>query len=168
MKITVSELKQPWSVLLQSKNSAIFRAETAIIRTENLWSLLKITQHRLTFMKISSHYWKCLRPTLNIYENLWSSLWRPKHSCTTREISARLWKCLSITQNYCLNSDMVWKTSVNALHCQTVFDLCFINFLRTTFRENPRRKRKYLLFGAFWIEKLTVVVTFFRSLSFFP
>ena len=43
MKITVSELKQPWSVLLQSKNSAIYRAETAVIRIENLWSLLKIT-----------------------------------------------------------------------------------------------------------------------------
>ena len=41
MKIAVSELKLKIAVserseLLQSKNSAIFRAETAIIRTENL------------------------------------------------------------------------------------------------------------------------------------
>ena len=70
MKITVSELKQSWSVLLQSKNSAIFRAETAIIRTENLWSLLKITEHRLIPMKISEHYWKCLRTA----EYLWKSM----------------------------------------------------------------------------------------------
>ena len=76
MKITVSELKQPWaktakkSVLSQSKNSAIFRAETAIIRTENLWSLLKITEHRLTLIKISAHYWKCLRTA----EYLWKSM----------------------------------------------------------------------------------------------
>ena len=56
MKITVSELKQPGSVLLHSKNSAIFRAETAIIRTENLWSSLKITEHRLTLLKIAEHY----------------------------------------------------------------------------------------------------------------
>ena len=95
MKITVSELKQPWSELLQSKNSAIFRAETAIIRTENLWSLLKITEHRLTPMKISEHYWKCLRTALNIYENLWSS----------RKKSEYHGKLLKTS----FNSETVWK-----------------------------------------------------------
>ena len=74
MKITLSEPKQPLSVLLQNKNSAIFRAETAIIRTENLWSLLKITEHHLTLMKISEPYWKCLRTAECLWiEYLWSS-----------------------------------------------------------------------------------------------
>ena len=108
MKITVSELKQPWSVLLQSKNSEIFTAGTAIIRSENLWSLLKITEHCLTLMKIYEHYWKCLRTSLNIYENLWSSLKSSKHNWTTRKISARLWKSLNIAENYYLNSETVW------------------------------------------------------------
>ena len=55
MKITVSELKQLWSVLLKSRNSAIFRAETAIIRTENLWTLLKMPENRWKTMKISEN-----------------------------------------------------------------------------------------------------------------
>ena len=56
IKNIVSELKEQWSVLLQSKKSAIFRAETTIIRTENLRSLLKITEHRLKLIKISENY----------------------------------------------------------------------------------------------------------------
>ena len=129
MKITVSELKQPWSVLLQSKNSAIFRTETAIIRTENLWSLLKTTEHRSTFMNLwtllkgsenrwismknSGHLWKCLSKaeqllkTLNITENVCELLW------TSMKISARLWKCLKkllkISENYYFNSETVRK-----------------------------------------------------------
>ena len=70
MKITVSEPKQPRSVLLQSKNSAIFRAETVFIGTESLWSLLKLTEHRLTLMKNTEHYWKRLRTP----EDLWKSM----------------------------------------------------------------------------------------------
>ena len=104
MKITVSELKQPWSVLLQSKNSEIFRAGTAIIRTENLWSLLKITEHCLTLMKISENYWKCLRTALNIYET-----------------SGHLWKGLNIARQlgkFLLVSENVWispKTTISTL-----------------------------------------------------
>ena len=51
------------TMLLQSKSSEIVRAATANIRTENLWSLLKITEHLLTLIKISEHYWRCLRTT---------------------------------------------------------------------------------------------------------
>ena len=43
-------------MLLQKKKSAIFRAETAIIRAEKLWSSLKIAEHRLTLIKMSEHY----------------------------------------------------------------------------------------------------------------
>ena len=116
MKITVSELKQVWSVLLQSKNSEIFRAGTAIIRTENFWSLLKTTEHCLALMKISEHFWKCLRTALNVHENLWSSLKRPKHSWTTYKFSARLWKCLKITENYYIwnlkrSENLCWRSS---------------------------------------------------------
>ena len=56
LAIAVSKQKQAWSVLLPSKNSAIGKAEAAIIKTENLWLLLKITTHRLRLMKISWHY----------------------------------------------------------------------------------------------------------------
>ena len=66
MKMTVSELKQLWWVLLQIKKSAIFGAETAIIRTENIWSLLKLIEHRLTLIKISEN----VSEPLNIYESL--------------------------------------------------------------------------------------------------
>ena len=96
-------------MLLQSKNSVIFRAETAIIRTENLWSSLRMTEHRLTLMKISEHYWKCMITALNICENLYSSLKRPNHSWTTRKISARVWKSLNITENYYFDSQTVLK-----------------------------------------------------------
>ena len=95
LKITFSELKQPWSVLLQSKNSAIFRAETASIRTKNLWSLLIITEHRLTFMKISEHYWKCLRTA----EYLWKSM----------VISENVWISRKNIKNFCFNSETFWK-----------------------------------------------------------
>ena len=53
MEIAVSELKQPWSVLLLSNISVFLRAETAVIITKNLWLLLKITGHRLRLMKIT-------------------------------------------------------------------------------------------------------------------
>ena len=46
---------------------------------------------------------------LKIYENLWSSLKMPEQSWTLIKISARLWKCLNITENYYLNSELVWK-----------------------------------------------------------
>ena len=83
MKITVSKLKQAWSVLLQSKNSAILRDETAIIRTENLLSLLKITEHRLTL-----NYYKNVLILVKMSENRWTSM----------KISGHLWKCLNITK----------------------------------------------------------------------
>ena len=130
MNTTVSELKQPWSVLLQSKNSATFRAETTIIRTENLWSLLKITEHRLIPMKISEHYWKCLRTA----EYLWKS----------PVISENVWISRKNFENYCFNSETVWKPwrYVGALHSWLVFDLCYVDFVRTTFKKNPKGKRK--------------------------
>ena len=33
------------------------------------------------------------------------------------------------------------KTSVGALPCRMVFDLCFVNFLWTTFKKTPKRKK---------------------------
>ena len=171
MKITVSELKQPWSVLLQSKNSEIFRAGTAIIRAENLWSLLKITEHCLTLMKISEHYWKCLRTAedlwkslvisenswtlLNTYENLltllkmsencsehlWKSLKRPKHSWTTRKLSARLWKCLNIIENYYLNSGTVWKPLLALFIAEWSSTYVLSTFYELHLRKTPKKKK---------------------------
>ena len=137
IKITVSELKQPWSVLLQSKNSEIFRAGTAIMRAQNHWSLLKITEHCLTHeniwtllkmsenrrrsMKISGHLWKCLNiaehlwKSLNITENVWELLW------TSMKISGHLWKGLNIAGQLgksLLVSENVWnslKTTISTL-----------------------------------------------------
>ena len=40
-------------IVVHSKKSTVLKAETAIIRMENLFSLLKITEHRLTLMKTS-------------------------------------------------------------------------------------------------------------------
>ena len=109
--MTVSELKQPWSVLLQRKNSAILRAETAIIKSENLWSLLKTTDNRLTFMKTSERLWESLKTPLNIYENFWSSM-------KIMKISSSLTKRLNITKNLWELLVHIWnglKTYVAAL-----------------------------------------------------
>ena len=126
-KITVSELKQPWSVCLQSKNSAIFRAQTIIIRTENLWSLLKITDIAYT------------------YENLWTLPKISENRWISMKISGHLWKCLNITENIWKLLFQLWnvlKTSVGALHCQLVFGLCSVDFVWTTFKKTPQKKRK--------------------------
>ena len=112
MKIIVSELKQPWSVLLQSKNSANFRAETAFVRTlefliitenywtslntnENLWTLLKMSENRWISMKIYGHLWKCL----NIVGQLGKSLL----------VSENVWVSLETSEYYYFNSKTVWK-----------------------------------------------------------
>ena len=45
--------KEPRSMMLQGRNSAILKAETANIRAENLFSLLKFTEKCSTLMEIS-------------------------------------------------------------------------------------------------------------------
>ena len=54
-------------MLLQNKNSAILRAETAIIRIENLWSLQVFAEIRLRLMKN-------LLTLLIMSENHWASM----------------------------------------------------------------------------------------------
>ena len=145
MKVTVSELKQPWSVLLQSKNSAIFRAEAAVIRTENLWSSLRMTEHRLTLMKISWHYWKCLKTALNNYKNLWSSLKRPKHNWTTMKISARLWRSLNITGNYYFDSETVLKLVLALFIAEGSLTYVLSAFYQLHLRKTPKEKGNKLM-----------------------
>ena len=161
-KITVSELKQPWSVCLQSMNSAIFWAETIIIRTENLWSLLKITKRRLTLMKISEYYWKCQRTveflwkSLVISENAWTSmktyetlltLLKVSESCSEHllkslVISENVWILRKTFENYCFNSETVWKLLM-ALFIVNWSSTYVLSTLYELHSKNPKRNRKY-------------------------
>ena len=128
----------------------------------HLWKCLNIAEHLWKYMK---HYWKSLRTALNIYEKLWSSLKRPKHTehlwisvniteivwellWTSVKISGHLGKSLNITENFWKLLFQLWnalKTSVGALHSWLLFDLCYVNFVWTTFKKNTKEKQNKLI-----------------------
>ena len=108
--------------------------------SENRWISMKIYGHLWKCLNIAEHLWK----SLNITENVWELLW------TSMKISCHLGKSLNITENFWKLLFHLWnglKTSVGALHSWLVFDLCYVNFVWTTFKKNTKEKQNKLIIG---------------------
>ena len=145
MKITVSELKQPWSVLLWRKNSALFRAWTAIIRSENLiitedywrslntyenlWTLLKMSENRWISMKIPGHLWKCLKVA--------------EHLGKTLIVSENVWRLLKTSENYFFNSGTVWTPLLALFIADWSSTYVLSTFYELHLRKTPKKRKIY-------------------------
>ena len=99
-------------------------------------------------MKISGRLWKGLNIaehswiSVNITEIVWELLW------TSMKITGHLGKSLNTTENFWKLLFQLWnglKTSVGALHSWLVFDLCYVNFVWTTFKKNTKEKQNKLI-----------------------
>ena len=104
----------------------------------NRWITMKIYGHLWKCLNIAEHSWK----SHNITENVWKLLW------TSMTISGHLWKCLNNTEHFWKLLFQIWngqKTSIGTLHSWLVSDLCYVNFVWTTFKKNPKGKRKLII-----------------------
>ena len=106
--------------------------------SENRWISMKISGHLWKGLNIAEHLWI----SVNITESVWELLW------TSMKISGHLGKSLNITENFWKLLFQLWtglKTSVGALHSWMVFDLCYVNFVWTTFKKNTKEKQNKLI-----------------------
>ena len=92
-------------------------------------------------MKISEHYWKCLRTAEYLWKSghLWKCLNIAGQLGKSLIVCENVWISLKISENYHFNSETVWKPLLARLIAEW-FDLCFVDFLWTKFKETPEEK----------------------------
>ena len=114
------------------------------------WKCLRTAEYLWKCLSITEHLWKSLKIIENVWELLWTFLKRPKHRWTTRKISARLWKCRNITENYYFNSETVLKPLLMLFIAEGSSTYVLSSFYELHVRKIPKEKENKLKIRTKW------------------